>query len=336
MAEPHQPPFSGMLDTHQKLQAYLDSCPPGLTKLNLGVTQMHSLQGVNFPSGLRELRLNDNLITTLEGVHFPHELKRLHLYNNQIDSLEGVKFPSTLEHLYLANNRITTLQGVQFPRGLTTFNFQDNPLISLAGMINPSSIIKNYFLVHYNSLYLRDIEGVRLTLQAARQSQKATLKKMTDLSQHSMQIQLSAVTSFLREGMKARAQQHADQLLRDKEEKPTTYEQSLFYAKLNEKMYPVPMIEEFAIRDVLNYLNEHYYISVLHNCGDMHLHKPGAGKLESGHTLKECGVVSDNVLDIVCGTQKGGHHHSRKRNKRSQKRRNKSKSKSKKNGHRHK
>jgi hypothetical protein len=172
--------------------------------------------------------------------------------------------------------------------------------------------------------------------KAARQSQKATLKKMTDLSQHSMQIQLSAVTSFLREGMKARAQQHADQLLRDKEEKPTTYEQSLFYAKLNEKMYPVPMIEEFAIRDVLNYLNEHYYISVLHNCGDMHLHKPGAGKLESGHTLKECGVVSDNVLDIVCGTQKGGHHHSRKRNKRSQKRRNKSKSKSKKNGHRHK
>jgi hypothetical protein len=146
-----------------------------------------------------------------------------------------------------------------------------------------------------------------------------------------MQNQLSAVTSFLREGMKSRAEQHAEQLLRDKEEKSTTYEQSLFYAKLNEKMYPVPMIEELSMQDVLNYLNDNYYISVLHNCGGMHLHKPGAGKLESGRTLKEYGVVSDDVLDIICGTQKGGFKHSRskkrmiKRNKRSQKRRNKSK-----------
>jgi hypothetical protein len=55
-------------------------------------------------------------------------------------------------------------------------------------------------------------------------------------------------------------------------------------------------------------------------------------------------VVSEEVLDLVCGTrttQQGGfarHHHSRKHNKHSQLRRNKSKSKSKskKNGHKRK
>jgi hypothetical protein len=60
----------------------------------------------------------------------------------------------------------------------------------------------------------------------------------------------------------------------------------------------------------------------------MHLDKPGAGKLESSRTLKECGVVSDNVLDIVCGTQKGGFRHnsvSKKNNKRYKKRTKKSK-----------
>ena len=58
----------------------------------------------------------------------------------------------------------------------------------------------------------------------------------------------------------------------------------------------------------------------------MHLHKHGMGKLDSGRTLKDCGVVSEEVLRIPCGTQKGGferHRHSRKHNNRS----NKSKSK---------
>jgi hypothetical protein len=88
------------------------------------------------------------------------------------------------------------------------------------------------------------------------------------------------------------------------------------------------MIEEMSIHDVLNYLNEHYYISVLHNCGGMHLHKPGAGKLESGRTLKECGVVSDDVLDIQCGTQKGGFARSKKRNNKRSKKHNKLRNKS--------
>jgi hypothetical protein len=63
----------------------------------------------------------------------------------------------------------------------------------------------------------------------------------------------------------------------------------------------------------------------------MHLHKSGVGKLEYGRSLKEYAVVSDEVLDLQCGMQKGGFRHrvSKKINKRS-------KSKSKKNRHKHK
>lgn len=367
--QPVQPPITGTLDTFKKLQTYLNLCPRELTSLELYNKKIttKSLQGVRFPPGLKELNLEQNQITSLDGVQFPPGLTELVLMQNQIGSLSRVKFPPGLKRLDLSDNKILTLSGTEFPPNLEKLDLEGNPLRELGyvdegddgrytRLINPNKYVIEYLKRNFAQLYFRDLyahhketktaeksalkasrQSQKAEAKAARQSQKAELHKMSDLSQQSMQNQLKAVTSFLREGMEARAQQHAEQLLRDKQEKPTTYEESLFYAKLGEKTYPVPIIEEFAIRDVLNYLNEHYYISVLHNCGDMHLHKPGAGKLESGRTLKECEVVSDNVLDIACGTQNGGfarHRHSRKRNKRSQKRR-KSKSKSQKNGHRH-
>jgi len=293
--EPQQPPLR-MLDTHQKLQAYLDSCPPGLTKLNLGVTQIHSLQGVNFPPGLRELRLNDNLITTLQGVHFPHELDKLYLSNNQIASLDGVQFPSTLTYLYLDQNRITTLQGVQFPRGLVGLKCQDNPLISLAGMINPNTNVKHCFMSYYNSLYLRDIDGEKSSLKTARQSQKATLKEMSDLSQHSMQNQLKAVTSFLREGMEARARHHEEQVKKDNEERG----RPIFFVRgLTGKTYPVPFNSTMSIQAVLDYLNSHYYISALEDCGVMHLIF-SKQRLEPERTLADYNIQVESTLNLVC------------------------------------
>jgi hypothetical protein len=347
------------------LQGLQLQLPPGLTELKLDRNQITTLQGIRFPLGLTDLDLHNNQITSLEGAQFPPGLRNLNLNDNQITTLKGLQLPPGLTSLSLRRNQLTQLDVVQFPEtltlldlaknqikyitfgsalraqffpNLTSLNLEGNPLESLSGII-ANEYVMEYFKHNYSNLYFRDLHSrykrskmaKQSALKAARQSQKATLKEMSDLNQQSMQNQLSAVTSFLREGMKSRAEQHAEQLLRDKEEKSTTYEQSLFYAKLNEKMYPVPMIEELSMQDVLNYLNDNYYISVLHNCGGMHLHKPGAGKLESGRTLKEYGVVSDDVLDIICGTQKGGFKHSRskkrmiKRNKRSQKRRNKSK-----------
>ena len=352
--------------TSLSLQGLQLQLPPGLTELKLDRNQITTLQGIRFPIGLTSLDLYKNQITSLEGAQFPPGLRNLNLDDNQITTLKGLPLPPGLTSLSMSRNQLTLLEVAQFPEtltlldlsknqikyidfgskiravllpNLTSLNLEGNPLESLAGiMVN--EYVMGYFKHNYSNLYFRYLHSrhkrskmaEQSALKAARQSQKATLKDISDLTQQSMQNQMKAVTSFLREGMTARAQQHADQLLRDKEEKSTTYEQSLFYAKLNEKMYPVPMIEELSMQDVLNYLNEHYYISVLHNCGGihlMHLHKPGAGKLESGRTLKEYGVVSDDVLDIICGTQKGGFRHSRskkrviKRNKRSQKRSNK-------------
>ena len=361
-----QPPITGSLDTPKKLQAYLNLCPRELTEIELHNAKIttKSLQGIRFPPGLKELNLEQNQITSLEGVHFPIGLTELILMQNQIGTLSGAKFPRGLKRLDLSSNKIWTLSGTEFPPTLEDLDLEDNPLRDLGTyytqMINPNKYVIEYLKRNFTQLYFRDLydhhkaskiaeksalktarQSQKAVLKAARQSQNAELKtarqfqkaelhKMTDLSQQSMRIQMHAVTSFLREGMNARAQQHAEQLLKDRQGKPDKYEQSLFYAQLNEKTYPVPMIEEMSIQDVLDYLNEHYYISVLHNCGGMHLHKPGAGKLESGRTLKECGVVSEDVLHIQCGSQKGGFAHSKKHNKRS------NKSKSKKNGHKRK
>ena len=60
-----QPQIPGPLNTTQKLQAYLDSCPPNLTELDLRAQQITSLAGVRFPPGLKSLLLNFNNISSL-------------------------------------------------------------------------------------------------------------------------------------------------------------------------------------------------------------------------------------------------------------------------------
>ena len=290
--------------------------PPSLRDLHLVQNQITSLEGVQFPLGLISLDLSHNAITSLQGVHFPPGLIRLYFYDNQIASLEGIQFPSTLDYLYLAKNRITTLKGVQFPRGVAHFNCQDNPLTSLAGMINPNEIIKNYFMTYYNSLYLRDIEGEK----AARQSQKAEFARMNELTQQSMHNQLKAITSFLREGMEARARQHEEQLQKDNERGRHVF----FVRGPTRKTYPIPFDPTMTIQAVLDYLNTNYYISALEDCGGIQL-SFSAHKLEPERKLADYNVQTESTLNMFYKFKpnlfQGG---SKKRTKKSKQQRNKS------------
>lgn len=395
MSEPRQPPIAGRpLDTPERLQAYLNSCPPGLTKLNLiglqipslrGVnfppdlielsfynSQIHHLQGVRFPPGLKILDLTHNQIESLEGVHFPSELTKLSIILNKLTSLEGVQFPPGLIELNLGQNKISSLAGVQFPPGLKILKVDSNiPLTSLVGVqfppelveldltnnynitslegvqfpstlmrlsmhgaglksltgiISPNKYVKEALKQQFLHLYLRDLHPETSALKAARQSQKATIKEMSDLSQQSMHNQLKAVTSFLREDMEARARQHAEQ--------PITGSSTLF-VRVNGMSYPVPLNVTMTVQSVLDYMNEHYYISVLvPNCSVMKLVKEGR-VMDPARALADYGVLNEETLHAMCAmpVQTGGKR--AKRTKRTIKPRNK-KSKSRKNRHKHK
>jgi len=283
------PPGLTSLNLHQNQIASLEGVqfPPGLTELVLSQNRIVSLEGVQFPPGLISLDLGVNVITSLQGVHFPPGLIRLYLYTNQIASLDGVQFPSTLDYLYLGENRITSVRGVQFPRGVAHFNFQDNPLTSLAGMINPNQIIKNYFMTYYNSLYLRDIEGEK----AARQSQKAEFARTNDLTQQSMRNQLNAITSFLREGMQARAMAHDESVKQRKSD--------IFVRLADGTLYHVPLTTGTTVQNVLDYLNEHYYISVLNpNHGVVRLMLKNE-QLDPSKTLSSYNVENGATLHVT-------------------------------------
>jgi Leucine-rich repeat (LRR) protein len=335
--------------------------PPGLTELRLSSNQITSLSGVQFPIGLTVLELHDNKITSLAGVQFPSTIKdELSLSYNQITSLHGVVFPSDLETLHLNNNKIVSLRGVKFPNGLleldlsnnkitsldglqippdSTIELKGNPLYSLTGITNPDEHLIDYLKHNFPSLYFRDLHYQRKdakmaeksALKAARQSQKATIKEMSDLSQQSMHNQLKAVTSFLREDMEARARQHADQ--------PITGSSTLF-VRVNGKPYPVPLNVTMTVQSVLDYMNEHYYISVLvPNCSVMKLVKERR-VMDPARALADYNVLNEETLHAMCvmPVQNGGKRTKRikrtikPRNKRS----NKSKTKSKKNGHKRK
>lgn len=305
MAEPQQPPTSGAFDTTEKLQAYLDSCPPGLRYLSLQTRQIKSLAGVKFPPELTALFLN----------------------KNQIETLEGVKFPSSLSLLMLDDNRITSLQGVKFPHGLQSFSIKNNPLQSVAGMITPNGIIKKYFIDNHPQLYVRDIEGEKSAFKAqkaefkaARQSQKAELKQTSDLTQQSVQNQLKAVTSFLREGMRARAMEHNESVKQKKSD--------IFVHLADGTLYHVPYARENTVQNVLDYLNEHYYISVLNpNHGVVRLMFNNE-QLDPSRTLASYNVENEATLYAMGRIiQGGGKRCIATRSKRSKQQRDRTKSK---------
>ena len=357
--EPQQPPVPGQLDTPQKLQSYLNSCPPGLTKLdltnlhisslagvifppgmtslNLYTNQISSLEGVQFTPGLTELGLSYNRIASLEGVQFPPGLISLDLSSNRIASLEGVHFPPGLTRLYLYTNQISSLDGVQFPSTLTYLYLADNRITTLQGVQFPrgltnfncqdNPLISLAGMINPNTNVKNCFMNYYNSLylrdiegeKAARQSQKAELN---ELSQQSMRNQLNAVTSFLREGMETRAREHNEKVGQGNAERgrPT------IFVKIGIDTYYVPFTHTMTVQDVLDYLNTNYYISMLiPNHSVMRL-SFNSKELDSSQMLVDRQIQNESTLYAVGKIIHGGRKRpSNKSKKCSQKRRNKSK-----------
>jgi len=310
--------------------------PPRLTLLNLQNNKIKSLQGVQFPIGLLRLILSFNGITSLTGVQFPLSLTELHLENNQISPLnrwgspfEGVVFPPSLLVLNLSNNNLKVLYRLQFPPNITSLNLEGNPLRSLTGIINPNEYVMEYLKHNFASVYFRDLhtqhKGAKLAeksaLKAVRQSQKAELHKMTDLSQQSMRNQLNAVTSFLHDGMAARAMEHNEQV-------QSRMGNKIFVRMVNDMLYYVPFSPTMTVQDVLDYLNNNYYVSVLiPNHGAMSLMVGSTQLDEPLQRLADRNIQNDSTLHAVgkmIPLQGGGTRRSSSNQRRSQRRRNKS------------
>jgi hypothetical protein len=137
-------------------------------------------------------------------------------------------------------------------------------------------------------------------LKDVKQSEQATLKEISDFNQQSMQNQLRGITSFLREGMEARAKQHAEQLEREGEERG----KPLIYIRLiaNGMRYPVPLNTTESVQSVIDYVNEHYYISSLvSNCGVIHLYKSDRrGRLDHIRVLADYNIQNGETLNAQC------------------------------------
>jgi hypothetical protein len=296
--------------------------PDSLTELVVFHTGVNSLFGVKFPPNLIRLRLDHNQINSLDGVEFPFSLQSLDLTNNQIKSLNGVKFPPNLTYLGLSNNNITSLLGAHFPPNLTRLSLGGNPISSLKGMIDPSpnvmQLLGEVLPTQFN--YFRE----KSASKAARQSQKADLNELTGLTQKSTITMLKTLTAFFREGMEARARQHEEQMVKEVEERGKAI---ILIRGPTGKTYTVPLNTAMSIQAVLDYLNSHYYISALEDCGVMHLIFSGQ-RLEPERTLADYNVQAESTLHLMCkfrpnlfqgGSKKRRPKKSKKCKKRSQK-----------------
>jgi hypothetical protein len=284
--------------------------PPNLTELDLGYNHINSLEGAIFPSTLTTLNLSWNDIQNLDRIQFPPMLTELLLNDNRLIHMSGVQFPPGLTKLDLSNseergddrmgygyNQLKSFNDVKFPPSLTELNLQRNRFETLGKIIEPTpnvlQLIENQFP--------KIVEEYRKTLtRQSQQTEQATLKEISDLKQQSMQNQLRGITSFLREGMEARAQQHSEQLKREGEERG----KHLIFVLLvvNRMRYPVPLNPTETVQSVLDYINEHYYISSLVPiCGVMHLYKSDKkGRLTTTRTLADYNVVNGETLNAQC------------------------------------
>ena len=285
--------------------------PDSLTELVVIYTGVNSLIGVKFPPNLIRLRLDHNQINSLDGIEFPISLQSLDLTFNKIKSLNGVIFPPSLTYLGLSNNNITSLLGARFPPNLTRLSLRSNPISSLKGIIEPSPNVIQL---------LGEVLPMQVNYFREKSALKTARKEMSDLSQHSMQNQLKAVTSFLREGMEARAREHNEQVSKDSERgKPT------IFVRIGVDLYYVPFAPTMTVQYVLDYLNTNYYISALIPSFSVMRVIFESKELESSQSLANYQIQNESTLHAVGKIIHGGRKRPNKSKKRSQKRRNKSK-----------
>ena len=95
-------------------------------------------------SGLSEdnstLDLGFSDLTTLDGIELPAELKTLYLNNTKLTSLAGVRLPESLQTLWLNETNLTDLQGVDLPQGLETLRLDSSKLLNIDGVKLPPNL----------------------------------------------------------------------------------------------------------------------------------------------------------------------------------------------------
>jgi hypothetical protein len=284
--------------------------PPNLIELNLSYNWIFSLQGANFPSTLTSLDLGWNSINNLDRIQFPPRLTTLLLNDNRLIHMSGVQFPPGLTKLDLSNgeergderhgrgyNQLKSFNDVKFPPSLTELNLQRNRFETLGRIIELTPNVLHLIELQFPKI----VEEYRKTLtRQSQQTEQATLKEISDFNQQSMQNQLRGITSFLREGMEARAKQHAEQLNQGSEERG----KPLIYIRLiaNGMRYPVPLNTTESVQSVIDYVNEHYYISSLvSNCGAIHLYKSDRrGRLDHIRVLADYNIQNGETLNAQC------------------------------------
>jgi len=261
-----------------------------LTILNLGHNFIPNLDGIQFPSNLKELSLNDNILSHVSGVRFPNGLTKLNLSNSEArgDDRGGYGY-----------NQLKSFNDVKFPPSLTELNLQRNRIETIGKIIEPSENVLQLIERQFPKI----VEQYRQNItRQSQQTRQVALKEVSDFNQISLQNQLRGITSFLREGMEARAQQHIETLKSQDETKQLIYVHLPLYGK----NYPVP-VDNFSqsIQSVVDYLIEHYYISsLLPDCGAIVLYNSGNRMLEPQRSLADYNIERESVLSAQCRIMK--------------------------------
>ncbi len=127
-----------------------------LKELNLSMTSIRKIEGLDELSRLEKLYMGGNSINKIEGLEKLNNLITLDLNNNKINIIEGFDNLAKLEILWLYKNEIKKIENLRNLPNLQELNLGWNQITQIEGLENLSRLER----LHINNNHLSKIQGI--------------------------------------------------------------------------------------------------------------------------------------------------------------------------------
>lgn len=127
-----------------------------LTLINIGISSISELKGLEHLPALKELDLSNNNISEIYGLDHLENLTNLNLSNNRITEIKGLNNLRYLRFLNLSHNSIQEIKGLDSLKSLMILYLNGNQIEDIKGLDN----LKNLIALYIAGNNITEVKGI--------------------------------------------------------------------------------------------------------------------------------------------------------------------------------